>query len=171
MGNYSVRPDRGINLLDFGCVRVFRGEFVAGVVNLYRALQTDDRNLAVHAFETWGFKNLNQDQIDTLLIWAGFLYEPLLDDKKRVIGQAKQGVYGRETARKVHERLRQVGGGITVPREFVFMDRAALGLGSVFIHLQAEINWHRLFEDMIADFDVGSLKTRQKEALDHFALS
>lgn len=171
MGNYSVRPDRGINLLDFGCVRVFRGEFVAGVINLYRALQTDDRNLAVHAFETWGFKNLNQDQIDTLLIWAGFLYEPLLDDKKRVIGQAKQGVYGRETARKVHERLKQVGGGITVPREFVFMDRAALGLGSVFIHLQAEINWHRLFEDMIADFDVGSLKTRQKEALDHFGLS
>jgi hypothetical protein len=70
----------------------------------------------------------------------------------------------------VHERLKEVGGGITIPREFVFMDRAALGLGSVFIHLQAEINWHRLFEDMIADFDVSALKNRQKTVLDQFGL-
>jgi predicted unusual protein kinase regulating ubiquinone biosynthesis (AarF/ABC1/UbiB family) len=171
MGNYSVRKDLGINLLDFGCVRIFRGEFVEGVINLYKALRDDDVELAVHAFETWGFKNLNKEQIETLLIWARFLYDPLLDDKKRVIGQTNQGVYGRETARKVHERLKQVGGGITVPREFVFMDRAALGLGSVFIHLQAEINWHRLFEDMISDFDVNSLKNRQKSVLDQFGLS
>ncbi|OFW88566.1 MAG: ABC transporter ATP-binding protein [Alphaproteobacteria bacterium RIFCSPHIGHO2_02_FULL_46_13] len=170
MGNYSVRKDLGINLLDFGCVRVFRGEFVEGVINLYRSIRDDDIDLAVHAFDTWGFKNLNKEQIETLLIWARFLYGPLLDDKKRVIGQTSQGVYGRETARKVHERLKEVGGGITIPREFVFMDRAALGLGSVFIHLQAEINWHRLFEDMIADFDVNALKNRQKTVLDQFGL-
>ena len=171
MGNYSVRKDLGINLLDFGCVRVFRGEFVEGVINLYRALRDEDVALAVQAFEIWGFKNLTKDQIDVLLIWARFLYDPLLDDKQRVIGQTNQGVYGRETARKVHERLKEVGGGIAIPREFVFMDRAALGLGSVFIHLQAEINWHRLFEDMIADFDVKSLKNRQKSVLDQFGLS
>ncbi len=170
MGNYSVRKDLGINLLDFGCVRVFRGEFVEGVINLYRSIRDDDTELAVHAFDTWGFKNLNTEQIDTLLIWARFLYGPLLDDKKRVIGQTNQGIYGRETARKVHERLKEVGGGITIPREFVFMDRAALGLGSVFIHLQAEINWHRLFEDMIADFDVNALKKRQKTVLNQFDL-
>lgn len=171
MGNYSVRKDMGINLLDFGCVRVFRGEFVAGVINLYRSIRDDDKELAVHAFDTWGFKNLNAEQIETLLIWARFLYDPLLDDKRRVIGQTNQGIYGRETARKVHERLKQVGGGITIPREFVFMDRAALGLGSVFIHLQAEINWHRLFEDMIADFDIKALKNRQKTVLTQFGLT
>lgn len=169
MGNYSVRKDLGINLLDFGCVRIFQGEFVEGVINLYRAIRDDDGKLAVHAFETWGFKNLNKDQIETLLIWARFLYDPLLDDKKRVIGQTNQGVYGRETAKKVHDRLKEVGGGIIVPREFVFMDRAALGLGSVFIHLQAEINWHRLFEDMISDFDLQQLKERQKKALSFVA--
>lgn len=170
MGNYSVRPDLGLNLLDFGCVRIFRPAFVEGVINLYRALQNDDKALAVHAFETWGFNNLNKDQIETLLIWARFLYDPLLDDRKRVIGETKQGVYGRETARQVHQRLRDVGG-VTVPREFVFMDRAALGLGSVFIHLQAEINWHRLFEDMIDGFDVNALKNRQKTALTTFGLA
>ena len=173
MGNYSVRPDLGINLLDFGCVRVFPGEFVGGVINLYRALQTDNKDLAVHAFETWGFKNMNNDQIETLLIWARFLYEPLLDDTSRVIGKAEQGIYGRETAKKVHERLREVSrmnGGVTVPREFVFMDRAALGLGSVFIHLQAEVNWHRVFEEMIDGFDVNTLKNRQKSVLGQFGL-
>ncbi len=170
MGNYSVRPDLAINLLDFGCVRVFRGEFVGGVIDLYKALRDEDQELAMHAFETWGFENLSKDQIETLLIWARFLYEPLLDDKQRVIGRTNQGVYGRETARKVHERLREVGG-VKVPREFVFMDRAALGLGSVFIHLQAEINWHRLFEDMIDGFDVKALKNRQKTVLEQFQLT
>ena len=37
-------------------------------------------------------------------------------------------------------------GPVTVPREFVFMDRAAIGLGAVFLHLRAELNFHRLFK-------------------------
>jgi hypothetical protein len=45
------------------------------------------------------------------------------------------------------------------------MDRAAIGLGSVFIHLDAEINWHRLFHELIADFDEKELDQRQKKAL------
>ncbi|HOO49980.1 MAG TPA: AarF/ABC1/UbiB kinase family protein [Alphaproteobacteria bacterium] len=169
LGNYSVREDLSINLLDFGCIRVFPASFIGGVIDLYRALQNKDTALAVHAFETWGFENLNKDQIETLLIWAGFLYEPLLDDSARVIGKAEQGVYGRETAQKVHKRLKEVGG-VKPPREFVFMDRAALGLGSVFIHLQAEVNWHRLFEDMIDGFNINDLESRQNEALKMFNL-
>lgn len=169
LGNYSIRKDNSVNLLDFGCVRVFRPEFVGGVIDLYRALLNNDPKLAVHAYETWGFNNLSKDQIETLNIWARFLYSPLLEDKARVIGETNNGVYGRETAQKVHQRLREVGG-VTVPREFVFMDRAALGLGSVFIHLQAEVNWHRLFEEMIADFDLAAMKKRQTDVLKKFSL-
>jgi len=51
------------------------------------------------------------------------------------------------------------------PREFVFMDRAAIGLGAVFIHLRASLNWHRLFESLIEGFDVDQLAARQQEAL------
>lgn len=169
LGNYSVRKDNSINLLDFGCVRVFRPEFVGGVIDLYNALMKDDVALAVHAYETWGFSGLNKEQIETLNMWAKFLYGPLMDDKVRVIGEAKGGVYGRETAQKVHQKLREVGG-VTVPREFVFMDRAALGLGSVFIHLKAEINWHRLFEDMIEGFSLEDMRTRQNDALKKFGI-
>ena len=45
------------------------------------------------------------------------------------------------------------------------MDRAAIGLGSVFIHLRASINWHRLFEGMIEGFDMEALAARQDAAL------
>src|SRR5690606_699373 len=39
LGNYTARPDGGINLLDFGCIRVFRPTFVQGVIDLYVALR------------------------------------------------------------------------------------------------------------------------------------
>ncbi len=164
LGNYTVRDDLSINLMDFGCVRVFPPKFIGGVIDLYHALMNDDTARAVHAYETWGFNNLSKDHIETLNIWAKFLYGPVMEDRVRPIGEVTNGIYGRETATEVHERLRSLGG-VTVPREFVFMDRAALGLGSVFLHLKAEVNWHRLFNEMIADFDVAALEKRQKAAL------
>lgn len=165
LGNYQVRDDLGLNLLDFGCVRVFPPRFIRGVVDLHHALLTGDQDLAVDAFERWGFTGLSREIIDTLLIWATFLYGPLLDDRVRPIDDDGRPVdYGRETAQKVHRRLKELGT-VTVPSEFVFMDRAAIGLGGVFMHLRAELNWHRLFGEMIAGFTEDGLATRQREAL------
>lgn len=169
LGNYTVRDDLGINLLDFGCVRVFPAHFIGGVIDLYYALRDDDIARAVHAYETWGFKDLNHDQITILNIWARFLYGPVLEDRIRPIGEVTNGVYGRETAHQVHQKLREAGG-VSVPSEFVFMDRAALGLGSVFLHLKAEINWHTLFNEMIDGFDIGALEKRQADALKKFGI-
>ena len=56
-------------------------------------------------------------------------------------------------------------GPVTVPREFVLMDRAAIGLGSVFLHLRAELNFHRLFNEAIEDFSVGRVAAQQARAL------
>jgi len=64
----------------------------------------------------------------------------------------------------VHAELRRIGG-VRPPREFLLMDRAAIGLGSVFLHLRAEINWYRLFHDLIAGFDVAELARCQAAAL------
>jgi predicted unusual protein kinase regulating ubiquinone biosynthesis (AarF/ABC1/UbiB family) len=164
LGNYSVREDGSINLLDFGCIRVFRSPFVQGVIDLYRSLETDDESLAVHAYETWGFSILSRELIDTLNMWAEFIYAPLLDDRKRLIQEGDGTMYGANVAAKVHRALHDLGG-VKPPREFVLMDRAAIGLGSVFTHLQAEVNWHRLFHDLIGDFDAAALERRQKAAL------
>ena len=164
LGNYSLREDGSVNLLDFGCIRVFDSSFVRGVIDLYRALETGDEALAVSAYETWGFSGINKELLDVLNIWAEFIYTPLLEDKVRRIQDSDSGMYGAQVAGKVHKELKRVGG-VTPPREFVLMDRAAIGLGSVFMHLKAEVNWHRLFHDLIGDFDEQSLRKRQAAAL------
>ncbi len=164
LGNYTVRPDGSVNLLDFGCIRVFHAKFVQGVIDLYHALLRGDQALAVHAYESWGFKGLNKEVIAVLNRWAEFVYGPLMEDRDRRIQESHSGVYGREVAEGVHAELRRLGP-VTPPREFVFMDRAAIGLGSVFLHLKAEINWYRLFHDLIEDFDVKALAKRQAKAL------
>ncbi len=164
LGNYSTCDDGSINLLDYGCIRIFPPEFVGAVIDLYFALLNDDHDLAVHAYETWGFKNLDKKVIGILNQWAEFLYAPLLEDKVQTI-QEKSGVqYGAGVAAKVHAELKE-SGGVTPPREFVLMDRAAIGLGSVFTHLAAEINWHRTFHELIEGFDVDNLAKRQAAAL------
>lgn len=170
LGNYTVRPDGSINLLDFGCIRVFQKRFVRGVIDLYWALQRHDEVLAVHAYETWGFTNLSKPMIETLNMWARFIYAPLMEDRERAIEETNSGVYGAQVAEKVHKELRRLGG-VTPPREFVLMDRAAIGLGSVFLHLSAEINWYRLFHELIQGFDEAVLGKRQAVALKRHGLS
>ena len=165
LGNYSMREDFGINLLDFGCIRVFPPSFVKGVIDLYRALRDGDEALAVSAYETWGFENPSRELIEVLNIWAEFLYAPLLQDRVQRIQESESGLYGATVAARVHRELRRVGG-VRPPREFVLMDRAAIGLGSVFMRLRAEVNWHRLFHGLIDGFDVDALAVRQTAALE-----
>ncbi|MGD8326458.1 MAG: AarF/ABC1/UbiB kinase family protein [Sphingomonadales bacterium] len=170
LGNYSVTKGLHINLLDFGCIRKFPARFIGGVVDLYNALREGDEALALHAYESWGFKNISKELMETLNIWASFLYGPLMEDKPRLINVADNpGSYGREQAHKVRMRLKELGP-ITPPREFVFMDRAAVGLGGVFLHLKAEVNWHRLFHELIDDFDVAALHKRQSKMLTRHGL-
>lgn len=164
MGNYSIRPDLSLNLLDFGCIRVFRPEFVGGVIDLYHALSNNDHELAVHAYRTWGFTDLRKDTIEVLNQWAAFLYKPLMHDQVQAIAETHNGAEGRKVVEQVHAELRKIGG-VTPPREFVFMDRAAIGLGSVFTHLKAQLNWHQMFHELIADFSVEKLAERQSAAL------
>src|SRR5471030_356924 len=169
LGNYSVRPDGSVNLMDFGCVRIFPPRFVKGSIELYLALMTDDLDRAVAAYEDWGFSGLSRETIVVLNRCAAFLYGPLMDDRPRRLTEGVAGGYGREMAQDVFGELRKMGG-VRPPREFVFMDRAAIGLGSVFIHLRASINWHRLFESLIDGFDVDVLAARQQDALVHAGL-
>ena len=114
LGNYTVfardGEPRGINLLDYGCIRIFPERFVGGVVDLYNGLLKGDRDRVVHAYETWGFKRLSRELIDILNIWAKFIYGPLLDDRERTIADGvKPSEYGRREAFAVHRALKQKG--------------------------------------------------------------
>ncbi len=167
LGNYNAFENEdnipaGINLLDYGCIRTFRPIFVQGVIDLYNGLRNNDRSLIVHAYETWGFNNLSNELIDILNIWANFIYGPLLDDRERKIADGiSPAEYGRREAFTVHKGLRE-NGPVKVPREFIFMDRSAIGLGGVFIFLDAKMNFYQLFNETIENFDLNTVVQRQK---------
>jgi predicted unusual protein kinase regulating ubiquinone biosynthesis (AarF/ABC1/UbiB family) len=176
LGNYSVvgSPESGaeaLNLLDYGCIRIFPPTFVAGVVALYRALDANDFDATAEAYRSWGFGNLSRELIEVLNLWARFIYGPLLDDRVRTIADGiSPGEYGRKEAFRVRALLRERGP-VRIPREFVFMDRAAIGLGAAFLHLGAELNFYRLFQESIDGFNVDVLAERQRVALESSGLS
>jgi predicted unusual protein kinase regulating ubiquinone biosynthesis (AarF/ABC1/UbiB family) len=177
LGNYTVFSGTGadqavgINLLDYGCIRIFPPKFVSGVVDLFDGLRSNDLAKIVHAYEVWGFRGLRKDLIEVLNIWARFIYGPLLDDRRRTIADGiAPAHYGRREAFAVHKALKEKGP-VLIPREFVFMDRAAIGLGGVFLHLRAELNFHRLFTTAIEDFNEAALAERQAAALKLAGLS
>ena len=164
LGNYQVSESGGLNLLDYGSIRVFGGKFVAGVLDLHAAVRDNDFARAAHAYDIWGFKGITAEQIHVLNDWARFLYEPLIQDRVRPIQEGQGTEFGREVAQKVHAGLQRTGG-VRPPREFVLMDRSAIGLGAVFMRLGAELNWARLFHETVDDFDEAVLTARQEEAL------
>lgn len=175
LGNYAAFSEddepQGINLLDYGCIRIFPPRFVGGVVDLYEGLRDGDDARVVHAYEVWGFKGLKRELIDVLNIWARFIYGPLLDDRVRTIADGvSPGEYGRKQAFQVAQELKSKGP-VTVPREFVFMDRAAIGLGGVFLHLAAELNFAQLFRDAMEGFSVEAVAARQSAALEKVGLT
>jgi predicted unusual protein kinase regulating ubiquinone biosynthesis (AarF/ABC1/UbiB family) len=167
LGNYSVvGQGEAVNLYDFGCVRIFPMRFVEGVVELYRALKERDRERIAHAYDLWGFKNLKKSTVEAMNIWASFIYGPILDDRVRSFADGvKPSEFGRKEIRAVMQALRSEGTELRAPREFVFLDRAAIGLGAAFLRLGAELNFHRLFEATIADFSPETVGTRQRHAL------
>ena len=171
LGNYTVFEEdgaaQGINLLDYGCIRIFPPRFVGGVVDLYEGLRTGDEERIVHAYETWGFRGLRRDVIEILNIWARFIYGPILDDRVRTVADGiPPGQYGRREMMQVVAALKQKGP-VRVPQEFVFMDRAAIGLGAVFLHLDARLNFFRLFHEAFGESGVTAeaIAGRQSGAL------
>ncbi|MBK8198512.1 MAG: AarF/ABC1/UbiB kinase family protein [Acidobacteria bacterium] len=172
LGNYQVTGGgTGINLLDFGCVRIFPAKFVGGVVDLYRAMRNDDFDAAYAAYETWGFQNLSRDLVEVLNVWARFIYGPIIDDRVRTVADGvTAGEYGRKEAFRVRQLLKEKGP-VKIPREFVFMDRAAIGLGAAYLRLGAELNFHRLFEDSLDGFSIEAVAARQAAALNAAGLA
>ena len=164
LGNYSVDKKNNINLFDYGCVRIFPAKFVKGVIDLYFALKENNKSKIKKAYEAWGFKDIDDKLMSVLNKWALFLYDPILKNEVRRIQDSDSGIYGAKIAGEVHRELKKYGG-VKPPREFVFMDRAAVGLGSIFIHLKAEINWYKLFHALTKDLSVKTVDNNQKKAL------
>jgi len=174
LGNYAVaasgqggaRRVEAIDLFDYGCVRIFPARFVSGVVELYRALKANDEAHIAEAYAMWGFPKLTRGTFEAMNIWSRFICGPILDDRVRTAADGvKPAEYGRREIGATMRALRAEGGGLVIPREFVFLERATIGLGGAFLRLGARLNFHRLYEDAIADFDRDAVAERQAQAL------
>ena len=132
---------------------------------LPRAAAQDEKRLA-EAYAMWGFTGLSRGAMEAMTLWARFICGPILDDRVRT---AADGVspseYGRKEIGQVMRALKSEGGGLVIPREFVFLERATIGLGGAFLRLGAKLNFHRMYEDAIADFDEAAIGRRQAEGL------
>ncbi|CAE7205106.1 yjbG [Symbiodinium microadriaticum] len=165
LGNYTARDDLSINLLDYGCIRIFSPQFVDGIINLYHALRDGNKKAAIDAYAQWGFGTVNEEMAEALSHWAGFIMGPLMDDRVRTIADGiLPSQYGRKELIEVREKIRPLST-VVPPKEYLFLDRAAIGLGGVFIHLGAELNWHQLFEEAMQDYNASTLPDAQAAAL------
>jgi len=165
LGNYTVRADSGINLLDFGCVRVFPPRVVEALVDLYRAQLNGDDALAAQAYAKWGFANVSDDLVSKMSLWAKLVFGPLLEDRVRTIGEGENlFAAGPQQIWALKQRLRE-GSTMRPPREFVFIARALVGIGAAMVHLNVKLNWHRMYEALIEGFDAAALAKRQAEAM------
>lgn len=149
MGNYQISDQGKLQIMDFGCVRHFSKAFIDGIVGLYRGILNDDFDRCYYAFEQWGFENLTKELAEVLLVWARYFYEPLIDDRVRPISEGYSSEEGRLLAKKVIQSLRKKGT-VSPPREFVFLDRATVGIGGALMLLRAENNWHQEFENILS---------------------
>ena len=54
--------------------------------------------LAAHAYRTWRFENLTREVMDALNVWARFVFEPLLEDRRQTLDELTGDIHGRATA-------------------------------------------------------------------------
>jgi predicted unusual protein kinase regulating ubiquinone biosynthesis (AarF/ABC1/UbiB family) len=162
-GNYTIRADGGINLLDFGCVRIFPERVVQGLLDLHHAVSHNDDALAAKAYAAWGFTDVTAEFVDKMNVWAKLAFGATLEDRERPLGDATSLSGGVEQIWAMKQRFRK-GDPVRPPREFVFIARALVGVGAALIHLDAKLNWHRMYKDLTAGFDAEALATRQTQA-------
>ena len=143
MGNYTWTPQGDLNIVDFGCVRIFPDRFVQGAIAIYESLleQRDTQE----GYDLLGFENLTKPHKVLLDRWAYFLLAPFLRDKKSTLyDHVEEGL---NLAGHIHKELR-ASGGVHIPRAFLLLDRSVVTLGSMLIRLKAEHNWRELFQSL-----------------------
>lgn len=142
-GNYLFTPDGKVGILDFGCVRRFPTEWMAGYGTIGRATMLDDRETAMAmAFRMGMLKERDAEA------------EGLLWDLCRAIGKPFRGgefTLGgpeddvQDVVTRLVPRLLAVGK-VKSPRELVFLHRGLGGTHQILKQLKARADWRELFE-------------------------
>jgi len=169
-GNYTARAGGGINLLDFGSVRVFSPRVVRGLIGLYRAQLSGDDAMAARAYADWGFADASTELVEKMRPWTQLVFAPLLDDRERSLGEDAPSFMTDAGALWTMKLKLREGSAVRPPGAFVLVARAVIGVGAALVRLNIKLNWHRLFERLLQDFDESAVASRQAEILERAGL-
>ena len=151
-GNYLFHEDGHVTFLDFGCVVRFTPAQLERVRGLVRALFIDDDDQILDALVTMG---MLQDR-------DGFKPDALLAPMRRSVQalHAPQPFrYSRELlAEIIAESMKlRIGADelrllrrLDCPKEYVLLGRSSLGLESVLAHLEAAVDFNKVFDDLLS---------------------
>ena len=134
-------------LLDFGCLRRYREEEVAGVRRLLPAVRGADAGRLAAALHDIGFRDLDAARVAALRPWLEWLFAPFLEPGARPFLPPEDLAAARVRLAETRNRLKAVGG-IRLPRAFLLLHRSAVVLGSVITRLGARGNWRALWEEV-----------------------
>lgn len=138
-GNYLFLPDGRIGMLDYGCTRHFDAPFVAKLMQLTRAVHSDEHEALHRAFLDLGMVSGNrQYDFETARGLVRAFYGPMLQDKEQAVDLGA-ALNMREVFNRKRELMK-----LKLPGEFLFLFRIRFGLMSVLARLGARANWYRL---------------------------
>ncbi len=144
-GNYRFEPDGRVTLLDFGCVKQFSPDFIAGWKRIARATLDDDRAGFRRAWIDAGFVGRARGfDFEHQLAAMRFLYTPML--------AAGPYRFTHEFVAEVHDRLafRNVNKlRLALPPDWLFVNRLQFGLFSVLAHLGANVRYSDIFREAL----------------------
>jgi hypothetical protein len=126
--------------------------------------------MAAQAYADWGFADASAELVEKMRPWAQLVFRPLLDDRERSLGEgAPSFVTDAGTLWTMKLKLRE-GSPVRPPGAFVLVARAVIGVGAALVRLNIKLNWHRMFERLLQDFDEGVVAARQAEVLERAGL-
>ena len=121
-------------------------------------------DLVVHAYETWGFDGLSRADRHAQHLGALHLRAAARRPRPHHRRWRHAGGYGRREAFRVKQALQAPRPGDGAARVRVHGARRDR-LGAVFLHLRAEVNLYRLFNEAIERFSLNRVDKRQADAL------
>jgi predicted unusual protein kinase regulating ubiquinone biosynthesis (AarF/ABC1/UbiB family) len=144
-GNYLFASDGAVTLLDFGCVKRFDPDFIAGWRRLARSILDGDRVAFRAAWIDNGFVGRKRGfDFDHQYEAMRFLYGPAL---------ARESTrFEHDYVVAVHDKLifqNKNKFKIAMPPDWLFVNRLQFGLFSVLAHLGASAIWGRMLRDAI----------------------
>ncbi|CAN5278427.1 AarF/ABC1/UbiB kinase family protein [soil metagenome] len=148
-----------VTFLDFGSARTFSSQIRGRLRALHLAVAADNEGDATgaaameRAMTDAGL--LPQDRrgvdFDVVRRWFAIAYEPLAGDR--------EWTYGRDYARRLISASTDPTQGmestlrkLTMPPEYILLNRIQFGVNSLLARLQPTANWQRIMEEIATDF-------------------